>query len=118
MLIFAWIILVLSSIALLLTVVLCVAVRTQIKVWLCGIFPKVLEILGCLSYIFAFSFLPYSLIIGASLGATLLFSILTIPMFFDDFDVTMFAYAFPSYGALVFFVLAAVQHLWPHLITF
>ena len=120
MLIFAWIVLVLSALTLILSIIFSIVICSG-KLLLCGICPKLFEISGCLWYIFGFTFLPYSLIIGAALGTTLLSSIAMINwLVTEEFFERKFIWphAIPTFATFVFFVLASVQHLWPHLITF
>ena len=121
MLIFAWSVLVLSAIALFLFIILAFAARKDpdfLKMLLCSIFPSLLALLGSLCYIFSFPFLPYSLIIGLALGSTFISFIVMSHFLLGGLNWGVVLCVSPSLVSLVFFVLAAVQHLWPHLITF
>ena len=121
MLIFAWTVLALSAIALLLYIILAFAMYKDselLKILLCGIFPSLLALLGSMCYIFGFSSLPYSLIIGLALGSAFISFIVMSHFLLGGLNWGVVLCVFPSFVSFVFFVLAAVQHLWPHLITF
>lgn len=124
MLIFAWVVLALSVIML---IVLTIWIRfgSDVKVSIAGSIPFILGILGCLWHIFGFTVLPYEFLIGAALGGVINLAIalsssikdyFTTGDGFGIFAAVMYILTVPP--AIVFFTLAAVQHIWPHLITF
>ena len=104
MLIYAWIVLVISAIILLLLTINVFADFSSAKGMLSGIVPMALWIIGCLWYIFGFSILPYELVIGIALGSSLFYSMVLISTLKDGFNILLL----PSSAALVFFILAAV----------
>ena len=103
MLIYAWIVLVISAIILLLLTINVFADFSSAKGMLSGIVPMALWIIGCLWYIFGFAILPYELVIGIALGSSLFYSMVLLTTLKDGFILLV-----PSSAALVFFILAAV----------
>ena len=104
MLVYAWIVLVISAIIILLLTINVFADFSSAKGMLSGIIPMALWIIGCLWYIFGFSILPYELVIGIALGSSLFYSMVLISTLKDGFNILLL----PSSAALVFFILAAV----------
>lgn len=119
---FAWSILVLDAIILIAVIIVAFLVRLEVRMLLSSIFVFTIEILGCLLYIFRFSVLPYDFIIGMALGVTVLVLISAISslLVYKIVEKSFFTwfYLVVSCVSFVFFTLAAVQHIWPHLITF
>ena len=121
MLVYAWVILTLSITSLINLIVNIFKKSSDGFRGFDELFSVVLWILGCLWYIFDLTILPYEILIGMAVGGTARFLITSIGvnmfwgrhilLFFHIEDFTLFA-------ATPFFVLAAVQHVWPHLITF
>ena len=64
--------------------------------------------------------LPYLSVMGMALGAAVVFFLKgLIALELDEFRLHKFlVFCLPSVVAFVFFLLATVQYLWPHLITF
>ena len=104
MLVYAWIVLVISAIIILLLTINVFADFSSAKGMLSGIIPMALWIIGCLWYIFGFAILPYELVIGIALGSSLFYSMVLISTLKDGFNILLL----PSSAALVFFILAAV----------
>ena len=103
MLIYAWIVLVVSAIILLLLVINILSDFSSARGMVTGIVPLLLWIIGCVWYIFGLTILPYELVIGIALGSSLFYSMVLLSMLKDGFILLV-----PSSAALVFFILAAV----------
>lgn len=104
MLVFAWVILVLSAILLLILAINVFADFSSARSMLSGIVPIALWIVGCLWYIFGFSVLPYELVMGIALGSSVFYSMVHFSTLKDGFNILLI----PSLAAAVFFVLSVV----------
>ena len=107
MLVFSWIILSLSAILLLLFTIgsfVEMHKRESARWTLSLIVPLILWILGCVWYIFDLSIIPYDLVIGAALGASVFYTTIIIASLEDGFNILLI----PSLAATVFFVLTIV----------
>ena len=107
MLIFAWIILSVSAILLLfITIGTLIEMHKHesVRAYLSVIVPLILWILGCVWYIFDLSIIPYDLVIGAALGASVFYTTTVIASLEDGFNILLI----PSLAATVFFVLSVI----------
>lgn len=107
MLIFAWIVLSLSSIFLLFSIIGIFTEGQKLesaKQGLSLIVPLVFWILGCVWYIFGLTIIPYELVIGAAIGASVFYTMTVISTLKDGFNLLII----PSLVATVFFVLSVI----------
>lgn len=104
MLIFAWVVLALSAILLLILLINILTNFSSARSMLSGIVPFALWIVGCLWYIFGFSVLPYELVMGIALGSSVFYSMVHFSTLKDGFNILLI----PSLAAAVFFVLSVV----------
>ena len=117
MFIFAWVLLVLASFTIIMEFVDTVKGVGRWRLFFSNLIAIVLWIFGCVWYIFDFTFLPEELAIGMAFGGAVLAFIDMIASWIrSGFRLTL--EEFTNLTALTFFTLAAVQHVWPYLVTF
>lgn len=117
MFIFVWIVLVIAVFTIIEGIVDAAKGIGTWRLFFSQLIPIILWIFGCVWYIFGFGFLPEELAIGMALGGAVLAFIRMISSWIDN-GFCLNLEEFTTLSALAFFVLAAVQHIWPHLITF
>ena len=117
MFIFAWIVLVIAAFTVIMGIVDAIKGITPWRLFFSRLISILLWIFGCVWYIFSFNFLPEELAIGMGVGGAVLAFVNMFSSWIDDGFVLELG-EFTTLSAFVFFVLAAVQHVWPHLITF
>ena len=107
MLVFAWITLSMSAILLLfflIGILMSIRNHESARTSLSLLVPLVFWILGCVWYIFKLTILPYDLVIGAAIGASVFYTVTLIATLKDGFNILII----PSLVATVFSILAAV----------
>ena len=115
---FAWFVLDLNAILLIVSIISAFLDRITGRILLQSIFVCTSQILGCLWYIFNLTILPYEFMIGIALGVIVYCLIGVLRVLVDEFNKYAFRYFVPKFISFIFFALAAIQHVWPHLITF
>lgn len=117
MFIFAWIVLAIAGFTIIMGIVDAIKGIGSWRLFFSHLSSVLLWGFGCVWYIFDFNFLPEELAIGMGVGGAVL---AFVNMFSSWIDIgfRLELEEFTTLSASAFFVMAAIQHVWPHLITF